>query len=234
MHLDLYHFLRGWSGWRLTPLDELAALPLALYPPRVERTEKMPQLGIFISGDGGWGRMGTSVARTLGRAGIPVVGLDSTRYFWKSRTGEEAAEDLHRIVTHFQATWGCGETILMGYSFGADVLPKIVSCLDDSQLSSLAVRKIVLISVGDRVELQFRFVGWIGHETPSDRGEAVAPMVRGLIERLFSVTAFRGSKETRGLETEREIADLRILPGGHFYGGRYHQLADEVLQVCRE
>ena len=43
---------------------------------------------IVMSGDGGWAGLDKDVAQALSAHGIPVVGLDSLRYFWSPRTPE--------------------------------------------------------------------------------------------------------------------------------------------------
>lgn len=55
--------------------------------------------------------------------GIPVVGFDSLRYFWKKRTPEGLAADLDRVLRYYGRHWGKSKLILIGYSQGADVLP---------------------------------------------------------------------------------------------------------------
>lgn len=125
--------------------------------------------------------------------------------------------------------------MVLGYSFGADVLPLILCSLSEEQQAAARITQLILLSVGDRAELRFRFVGWLGRETREHEGEELAPCVRRLVaDESIAVTAFRGSRETRGLKTEREIRDVRILPGGHFYGGHYERLAREVCAAVRE
>jgi len=41
---------------------------------------------IIMSGDGGWAGLDHDVAAALSANGVPVVGLDSLRYYWTART----------------------------------------------------------------------------------------------------------------------------------------------------
>ena len=61
--------------------------------------------------------------------GIPVVGLDSLRYFWKARTPASAAADIDRALRYYLAHWKKQRALLVGYSQGANVLPFIVNRL---------------------------------------------------------------------------------------------------------
>ncbi|HMA10801.1 MAG TPA: AcvB/VirJ family lysyl-phosphatidylglycerol hydrolase, partial [Steroidobacteraceae bacterium] len=45
-------------------------------------------MAVIISGDGGWAGLDRQIASELSRRGIPVVGIDSLRYFWHARTPE--------------------------------------------------------------------------------------------------------------------------------------------------
>ena len=57
------------------------------------------------------------------------MGLNSLKYFWKQRTPEEAARDVARILRHYLSAWNKQRVLLVGYSFGADVLPFVVNRL---------------------------------------------------------------------------------------------------------
>lgn len=41
---------------------------------------------VLLSGDGGWAGLDKEVAAALSKSGVPVVGVDSLRYFWTPRT----------------------------------------------------------------------------------------------------------------------------------------------------
>src|SRR5690242_4935765 len=49
------------------------------------------RLAVFFSGDGGWTSIDQRVSARLAVAGVPVVGVNSLRYFWRKRSPEEAA-----------------------------------------------------------------------------------------------------------------------------------------------
>ncbi|WP_267118724.1 virulence factor, partial [Xanthomonas sacchari] len=78
---------------------------------------------IFVSGDGAWAGLDQQIAGALAKAGIPVVGGDSRRYFWSERTPQGFATDLDRIYRHYSHLWQRGRVGLIGFSQGADVLP---------------------------------------------------------------------------------------------------------------
>ena len=69
------------------------------------------------------------MAAALSAKGIPVVGLDSLRYFWTARTPEGLAADTDRMIRYYLAHFGKKRVLLIGYSQGADVLPFAVNRL---------------------------------------------------------------------------------------------------------
>ncbi len=82
---------------------------------------------IIMSGDGGWAGLDQDVAAALSAKGIPVVGLDSLRYFWTARTPEGLAADTDRLIRYYAPHFGKQRVLLIGYSQGADVLPFAVT-----------------------------------------------------------------------------------------------------------
>ena len=85
-----------------------------------------------MSGDGGWAGLDKDIAAALAADGIPVVGLDSLRYYWSARTPEGLAADTDRMIRYYLAHLGKQRVLLIGYSQGADVLPFAVNRLPEA------------------------------------------------------------------------------------------------------
>ena len=99
---------------------------------------------VLLSGDGGWAGLDKAVAGELVAKGVPVVGLDSLRYFWTPRTPSGLAADLDRILEYYAAHWHKTHAVLVGYSQGADVLPFAVNRLNEASQRLLA--QVVLMA----------------------------------------------------------------------------------------
>src|SRR3954462_15321721 len=56
---------------------------------------------VLYSGDGGWAKADCEFAHLLAQRGLPVVGVNSVRYFAKGRTPEAAAADLARLSDEY-------------------------------------------------------------------------------------------------------------------------------------
>src|SRR5688500_5638074 len=112
----------------------------------------MPALGgqsdtmaVLISGDGGGAGIDKELAAALSKQGMPVVGLDSLRYFWKKRTPDSTAADIDRLLRHYLAAWNKQSVLLIGFSQGADVMPFVVNRLPAAMRGRL--RMVALLSL---------------------------------------------------------------------------------------
>jgi type IV secretory pathway VirJ component len=105
----------------------VADLPLTEVPGRAVPGEGL--MAVILTGDGGWAEIDKGIAEGLAARGVPMVGWSSLRYYWRPRTPEEASADLARVLRHYLAGWNRERAILIGYSFGADIAPFLVSRL---------------------------------------------------------------------------------------------------------
>lgn len=189
---------------------------------------------VLLSGDGGWRDLDRDLAGRLQERGIPVLGWDSLRYFWSARRPEEAAADLARVIAHYAAAWQRPHCALVGFSFGADVLPFLYARLPPSQRAS--VRLVALISPSRRTDFEVHvsdwFSSWLG---------TTAAGTYDVTRALHALPAAQtlclyGSEEShRSLCTDAAAASVQVLQrrGGHHLDGDYDALADTLLQALR-
>ena len=114
-------------------------LPLTILP--VTGDNGLPMV-FFISGDGGWIKTDKAVSKLLNEHGMPVVGLNALKYFWKGKTPDGSAAEFSKIIAHYMQHWNRHSFILVGYSFGASVVPFIATRLNDQLKSSLKVSTV--------------------------------------------------------------------------------------------
>lgn len=102
---------------------ELKDLPLV----EVHTAGNSDTLAVLISGDGGWAGIDKELAAALSKQGMPVVGLDSLRYFWKKRTPESTAADVDRLLRYYLTAWKKQSALLIGllkeHGYHAEILP---------------------------------------------------------------------------------------------------------------
>lgn len=105
--------------------DLIKNLPLSVTYAKTQDKEKPAAL--IISGDGGWYSFEQSIADNFAGIGIPTIGLDSKKYFWKRRTPDQSAEDIVNTLQFYCKEWEREQFILIGYSLGAEVVPFIIN-----------------------------------------------------------------------------------------------------------
>ncbi|GEO80047.1 AcvB/VirJ family lysyl-phosphatidylglycerol hydrolase [Pararhodospirillum oryzae] len=182
-------------------------------------------LAIVYSGDGGWRDLDRDIARRLQAQGIPALGIDSLRAFWKRKTPEEAAAQLSQLIRHYTEAWGVNRVLMIGYSFGADLLPETLVALPAEDRARIAqVSLLALSPVGD---FEINPTGWMGQ--PPVQPTPTLPALRRLDPSKIQCLYGRDEAEDSacpGLESEG--VEVVVLPGGHHFDGAYGHLTDII------
>lgn len=208
----------------LQPIEVPAAVPPA--DPRTKAT-----LAVLLSGDGGWTSLDKEVAGELAKAGVPTVGWSSLQYYWTARTPEAAAADLGRILDYYLAAWKSDRVLLIGYSFGADVLPFLVARLPERLRARVDL--VTLIAPSTTAQFEFHVSEWLGS---TDRDTLpTAPEVERIRLLGLAVLCIQGKDENDGLcsKLPADLAEIAILGGGHHFGGEYAEIARRILGSWR-
>ena len=179
---------------------------------------------ILLSGDGGWAGLDKEVADALAASGIPVIGLDSLRYFWSSRTPQGLAADLDRMAHYYLPQLGKQRVMLIGYSQGADVLPFAVNRLSAATRSHVALTAVIGLS--EHALFEFHVSSWISDD---DSGPPTLPEVERITG--MPVLCIYGEGETDTLCPKLDPHKVTIvkLKGGHHFDGNYAGLAQAIL-----
>lgn len=212
-HLWRDAFLNAYQG--LQPVPVLASLPPEISDlPVTEIPSRHPgdELAILLTGDGGWAELDQEIAHELSATGVSVVALSSLQYFWQERKPQQAAKDLSRLMAHYSQVWQRPRIRLLGYSFGADVLPAIVNALppaDKERIVSLG-----LLSLLPRTSFEIRVVGWLGQVVGD---QEVRPVIDTLAASGLPITCVYGRDDEESLcrELPASVAQVVALPGGH-------------------
>lgn len=209
------------------PPADLEGLPVVEVPSAIDR--QGDTFAIFVSGDGGWAGLDKQVAGALAQAGIPVVGVDSLRYFWDERTPQDFAVDLDRVVRFYAQRWKRSRVVLIGFSQGADVLPAAINQLPPATLAN--VRMTALLSVGKFADYEFHVSNWIS--SGDDDGLPIAPEVAKLS--VPRTVCIYGVDDDAALCPSLPRQNRRIgLPGDHHFQGDYETLAKTILQQLQD
>lgn len=151
-------------------VSPLRKLPLILVEPSEIKTDYFV---VLYSGDGGWAGFTQGLAAEYKNHGIPVVGLNTLFYFWKPQSPKSAAADLSEIADYFSNQWKLKKFRLVGFSFGAEVLPAIFNQLSRQQKKS--VSELVMIAPGKNVKFEFTIKDWLQN---ADTGRPISDDLR--------------------------------------------------------
>jgi type IV secretory pathway VirJ component len=203
------------------PPASLADLPLVEVPAH----KNAPWFAIMLSGDGGWAGLDKGVAAALAEKGVPVVGLDSLRYFWKPRTPQSVSLDLDRVLRHYAAVWKKPQALLVGYSQGADVLPFAVNRLPATSRSLVA--QTILLGLGEDASFEFHLGNWLGAQRDA---LPIRPEAAKLT--AAATLCLYGTDDDDSLCPKLPATSVtaQSLPGGHHFDGAYDKLAELILQ----
>lgn len=166
---------------------------------------------VLISGDMGFSvGMGREVARHLADDGIPVTVVNSLAFFRTQRTPAEDRTLVAAAIRRAMAVPGTRRVVLVGQSFGADMLQVGLAGLAPALRAP--VLDVVLIVPEDTVEYR---------ASPSDLFAMGEPQLPALptARRLDWVPTLciRGADETDSLCPLLSSANIEhaVLPGGH-------------------
>jgi phosphatidylglycerol lysyltransferase len=203
------------------PVTGIANLPLIELPAE----HHGPFLAVFLSGDGGWRDVDKSVAEKLRSDGVSVVGWDSLRYFWSKKTPEQTARDLSAVIDTYASRWGASKVALVGYSFGADVLPFAYNHL--SPEAKVRVVQLSLLAFAPAADFEISVAGWLGAAPGKDAlptAPALAPIDPTMVQ------CFYGAEESDSACPLISLkAEIIRTAGGHHFDNDYSALAQVIL-----
>ncbi|HET8542818.1 MAG TPA: alpha/beta fold hydrolase [Anaeromyxobacter sp.] len=209
------------------PAVPLGGLPVVEVP----STRPGRRIALLVTGDGGWVGADRALAAALADGGVSVVALDALRYFWQRRTPQETVRDAARILAHYRAAWGRDETVLVGYSRGADVVPILAALLPADERARLVL--VAMLGPSTFAELEVHAVDLFASRR---RAGAIPtePAVRATAGAV-RMLCFHGEDEKGSLCPK--LADLpwvtvRLHAGGHrLGGGETSEMAREILSA---
>jgi len=202
--------------------DNLADLPLIELP----AAHPSDMLAIVISGDGGWRDLDKTIAEELQKKGVSVIGWDSLRYFWSEKPPEQTSHDLARVMTTYGTRWHARHIALIGYSFGADVMPFAYNRLPEALRAKVSL--IALLGFAHAADFQIRVTGWLG--LPASRSALpAAPEIAKMPAAL--VQCFYGEEEDDTLCPTLAGSGVDVIrtAGAHHFGRDYSVLAKTIL-----
>jgi len=199
----------------------LTDLPLAYLPGQSNND----WLIVFISGDGGWRDIDRQIGTTLQQDGFSVIGIDSLRYFWKQKTPAQTAADIDHIINEALPAWHKTKVAIVGYSFGADVMPFVLPLMKTAD----KVKHTSFIGLSSDAGFEITVSSFLG------KGEDDYDTLAAF-KKLSPIPALciYGDDEVTDDETicpklTQPWVQKAAFAGGHHYDGAYKKLAQTII-----
>lgn len=210
----------------LIAAQNTAETPLGLPLTILDAAPTRDTMAVIYSGDGGWRDLDSEVGKSLQAAGIPVVGVDSLRYFWSEKTPEETSADLATIIHTYDKRWKVKHVLLIGYSFGADVLPAAYNALPDKLKQKVA--QVTLLALSHQVDYEVSVSGWLGTGSADGKKDPLSDIAK--IDPSLVQCAFGTDEED---DACRDLVGSKVetmeIKGGHHFDGNYPALAQRIM-----
>ncbi|MGF6609577.1 type IV secretory pathway VirJ component [Paraburkholderia sp. WSM4175] len=210
-----------------TSVDDVSDLPLIELP----AAHPNGLMAIVISGDGGWRDLDKTIAQALQKDGVSVVGWDSLRYFWSEKPPAQTSRDLARVMQTYGERWHAQHIALIGYSFGADVMPFAYNLLPQAQRDKVSL--ISLLGFAPDADFQIRVGGWLGMPA-SDKALNVRPELTHVPPSI--VQCFYGKSEADTLCPALDKTGVEVIrtTGDHHFGHDYNALEQRILAAFKK
>ena len=205
-------------------LAQKKSLPLSLHA----STDTTKPLIFYISGDGGFNKFSTSFMTTLNKEGYAIMGLDAKDYFWSKKKPQEAATAIEEAIAQTNKEWKKKGIVLIGYSFGADVSPFMLTHF--SPTLSNSINHLILLSPSPKTDFEIHMLQMLGWG--KNEGESVPAEINKVPK---PVTIIVGDDENEFPFDQLTIKNKQVIkmPGGHHYDGNVQALSKQVIQQMK-
>ncbi len=184
---------------------------------------------VMLSGDGGWAALDRGVSATLASKGISTVGWDSLSYYWTARSPAEATNDLVRVLRHYLDAWHKERVILIGYSFGAEVLPFMADGLPPDLRERVDL--VALLGLGPTAMFEFHLNDWLS----TGRGADALPVLPEISKLGWTpVLCVQGAEEEDSICPQLTDLGVKVhkVAGDHHFEEDYAGVTGLILDAA--
>jgi type IV secretory pathway VirJ component len=223
---DPYTTLGNVLAERIKSLDTESS-PLGLPINIMDAKPTQNTVAIIYSGDGGWRDIDKEVGGALQAQGIPVVGIDSLHYFWSERKPQETADDLGRIIEYYTKHFNVQHVLLIGYSFGADVLPASFNRLQPRHRDRVV--QMSLLSLSRKVDYVISVMGWLGASSEGKGGDPL-DFLKTINPKIVQCIYGKDDDEDVACPALAGTGvEVIGLDGGHHFDDDYETVANKII-----
>jgi type IV secretory pathway VirJ component len=183
-------------------------------------------VAIIYSGDGGWQDLDKTIGEWMAAQDIHVVGVSTIKAFWTAREPKQVAADIEKLIADADPT-GALPVMLIGYSFGADVLPFAWPLLDAK--TQARIRLFALLAPEKQTEFHVSVVGWLGIKGGS---HSVIDAIKALPpDPVLCVFGIEEIDDTPCKPETLPGMEIVHTPGEHHFDEDYPKLGQTILDA---
>lgn len=178
---------------------------------------------LILSGDGGWHSGDQEFADFFHQKNIPTLGWDARAYFKKEKDKATFLADLKQVMDTYLQKWKKTKVVLMGYSFGADVLPAAVNQMDSNYQKK--IKHLVLLAPSEFATYQITLASLLNMIYS---GDPVLPEIKA-IKRVPVFLVCHEDDAVCG-QLPLEHYPRMIVEGQHRLNGKFSDIAREIIR----
>jgi type IV secretory pathway VirJ component len=123
--------------------------------------------------------------------------------------------------------WNRTGAVIIGYSFGADVLPFALNRIPEESLKK--IKAIAFLGLSSTADFRFHLTDWLASWKRS-----TSQMVRPEVEKLRGkkILCFYGTEDDDALcrQLDAGLAKVITIQGGHRFGKDYQPIVEAILK----
>lgn len=181
----------------------------------------------YISGDAGFNTFSKKLSDRLHNDQFDITALDSKSYFWAPKTPKETTEKISAYLSAKLKNRKNQKIIMLGYSFGADVLPFIVNRLPENLQKKIAA--VVLLDPSKTADFEVSLQGMLLDKARGDY-EVLPEINKMKVEKTLIIRSDIGLKFPINKVTIPNLIS-KHLPGNHRFNYDYAELAQLILEI---
>jgi type IV secretory pathway VirJ component len=191
-----------------TCMSQGKEIPLIL-----EKFDSTKYLVFHITGDGGWRGFDIKLADEFKAQRMSYIYLNALKYFWKTKTPAQLADDIIPVLRNYLKKWDKKELILVGFSFGAEIIPFLYTRLPEDLKQK--VKLLVIITPASTSDFTIHLTDMMGvdHKYAYDVVKEVDKI------KTTKVLALFGEKEesTFPANHKQENCKMTFIKGSHHF-----------------
>ena len=179
----------------------------------------------YISGDGGFNSFSSELCSSLNKQGYNVIALNAKKYFWDKKTPEQTATDIEHYLIKKIAVQKNKHVSIIGYSFGADVLPFLLTRFSASFSQNLT--SAILMVPSGSTDFEIHWSDLFGSNKKREM-DVVSEMNKINTPKLIHISSDDDELDETKIKLKNYIHE--ILPGSHHFDGNIDELTKTILK----